>query len=921
MDKKYSVVISILTMITMVITFIPNIANTGIRTVFAESTLYPVQAVNLSVYSTNRNLNVSENTVNTQKLDGSSSQNWQIEYVSSGVYNIINISNGQYLTANGTECITTNKNSQDTQNWNIIGVTTDFDGYFLYYKIINVSTGDALTYYQGSNTVALTTYTDDNAQKWKLNCYGLEGFASNCMVSEGEKAGTIGGLLGQTVHVKSVDEFKSALDSTEPLTVIVDSNLDCSSAGYIRIRDNKTILGSFNANTIQDCMLRTNNEYGKEGDNPSDNIIIKNIDFQAVKNNNKILIQIWSSRNIWIDHCTFNSQLDRNRDEVGKFIWINTPYDSYLDAKDRLRSPDYITISYNTFTNRYWTVAYGTQNDETTRCRTTLMYNLWDNCVRRCPQIGNGIGHIYNNYFIGNDNGNDSGTNQIISGDGSNMLSENCRFQSLVGKEITGNSDPYRDSGSYTSETSTSTPYELVYSPKVLGTWYPSNENYGYSLIDAYNTKGTDTKDFCLKYSGAFKSDSNIKYICDSECSTYIATKYESPFLTDSFESSYGSIITEYTPATLKEGAVYMIKNINSGLYMEVDSAKAENGANVQQWGADTSASHNTWRVLSADDGYYYLYPQISDKVSYLLDVESNKSENGTNIGIWSNTDADAQKFKFYQNSDGSYFILTKSSNDESCLAIESASKSSGANVIQWKVNLNDDSQKWELTQVEDSGCTMDTSKTYMFKNLNSGLYMEVKDGSAIDNANVQQWGANTSAVHNTWTLKEFGNGYYYIISKLADGTTYYLNSTGSADGSNIEILTNNGTSSHLFKFVKNPDGSYYILTRTSKDSSAIEVINADKSSGANVQQWPINGHDCQKWTIETVVEENPTETTTNDITDVPTQPTFTAIDILTLKKYILGITDTISSEFDLNNDATINILDLCIVKKLYILQ
>lgn len=915
MNIKCSIVVSIFTVITMISTFISSMINVNIETVYADSFSYPIQEINLSVYTTNRNLNISENVVNTQKAEGLTSENWRIEYVSSGVYNIINMSNGEYLTANGTDCITASKNSKDTQNWNIIGVTEDFDGYFLYYKIINVSTDTALTYYQGSNTVALTSYTNDNAQKWKLNCYGLEGFASNCMVSEGEKAGTIGGLLGETIYVNSVDEFKTALNSTEPLTIVVNSNLDCSSAGYIRIRDNKTILGSYNANTIQDCMLRTNNEYGTEGDNPSDNIIIKNIDFEAINNSNKILIQIWSSRNIWIDHCTFNSQLDRNKDEVGKFIWINTPYESYLDAKDRLRSPDYITISYNTFANRYWTVAYGTQNDETTRCRTTLMYNIWDNCVRRCPQIGNGIGHIYNNYFIGNDNGNDSGTNQIISGDGSNMLSENCRFQSLTGKEITGGSDPYRDSGSYTSESSTSTPYALVYSPNVIGTWYPSNENYGYSLIDAYNTKGTDTKDFCLKYSGAFKSDSAIKYILDSECSAYITTKYESPFLTDSFDSSYGSSVTEYTPATLNEGAVYMIKNVNSGLYMEVDGAKAEDGTNVQQWGADTPASHNTWRVLSADDGYYYLYPQISDKISYLLDVESNKAENGTNIDIWSNTDTNAQKFKFYQNSDGSYIILTKSSNDENCIAVESASKSSGANLVQCKVNLNDDSQKWELTQVEDTGCTMDTSKTYMFKNLNSNLYMEVENGSASDNANVQQWGANTSATYNTWTLKEFGNGYYYIISKLADGTTYYLNSTGSADGSNIEILTNNNTSSHLFKFVKNPDGSYYILTRTSKDSSAIEVVNADKSSGANVQQWTVNGHDCQKWTIETVTIDNSTETTQATTTDISIEPSFTIMDILTLKKYILGMTNDVSSEFDLNNDDNINITDLVIMK------
>ena len=69
---------------------------------------------------------------------------------------------------------------------------------------------------------------------------------------------------------------------------------------------------------------------------------------------NRILINVWSSRQIWIDHIYFESQLTYDRkgngqDEVGKFIWINTPYMSYMDKKDNGRSPDYVTISYSRF--------------------------------------------------------------------------------------------------------------------------------------------------------------------------------------------------------------------------------------------------------------------------------------------------------------------------------------------------------------------------------------------------------------------------------------------------------------------------------------------------------------------------------------------------------------------------------------------
>lgn len=693
----------------------------------ADVTAYPAQAVHFGAYTTNRNLNNAGSAANTQKAAGANSEDWRIDYVSAGVYQIVSLTDGKYLTANGTACTLTAKAADSSQNWNIESVQKDFEGYDLYYKITSVSTGAALTYYQGNNTIGLTAYTGDGAQKWKLNCSGLEGYAANALANGKEKAGTIGGLLGETVFVSTADDLEKQLNTTEPKTIVITADIDMQNKSHTRIRDNKTIVGSYGNKTIYDSQFRTNDTYGAVDDNPSDNIIFRNLNMIAKNVKNRILINIWSSRQIWVDHCTFISYLPSDhtgngQDEVGKFIWLNTPYESYLDAKDNGRSPDYITISYNTFKNRFWTVAYGTQNSETSRCRTTLMYNWWDECVRRCPQIGNGSGHIYNNYYSGDDSFLPNSCNQIISGEGSNMVSENCRFQAVSGREIIVQPDtsPYRDNGSYTAKSSSETPTKLNYTAKVTSTWNPK-DNYGYTLLDAYNTRGTDTKDFCTKYAGAASSSGELKYITDSSLQTFAATVYTAPFLTDSFDSAYGNPVTDYTPAVLQEGAVYMIQNVNSGLYLEVDGGKAADGTNVQQWGA------------------------------------------------------------------------------------------------------------------------------------------------------------NEPAAHNSWTLKEFGGGYYYILSALADGKTYYLNSAGEADGSNIEIHTNNKSSSHLFKFVKNPDGTYTILTRTSKDRAAVEVANAEKSSGANVQQWTVNGNACQKWNAVAFTTTAATTTTTTTTTTTATAAKTTA--------------------------------------------
>lgn len=72
--------------------------------------------------------------------------------------------------------------------------------------------------------------------------------------------------------------------------------------------------------------------------------------------------------------------------------------------------------------------------------------------MRRCPQIGNGIGHIYNNFYSGTDSGIPDGTSQMIPGEGSTYLSENCRFESFRGVEVAADSRAkYRDEGSYTA--------------------------------------------------------------------------------------------------------------------------------------------------------------------------------------------------------------------------------------------------------------------------------------------------------------------------------------------------------------------------------------------------------------------------------------------------------------------------------------
>ena len=823
---------------------------------------YPLQYFRLSIGDTDNNIVSSGTSLAPSHHTGKANEKWYVNYKSANVFQIANASNNQLITALGNNVSLSKDSNSETQNWKIEGVDKDYDGYFLYYKITNNGDSSKALTYTANSGFSLKSYSGQNYQKYKINLDGLEGFAANCKTNSGEKAGTIGGLLGPVVIVNNKDELIKALDSEGAQTIVLNANVDLKYEKNTRIRDYKTLVGSFKYKTIYDSRFRTNDPLGK--DNPSDNIVLRNLSFEARDDGDRILLSFWSSRQIWIDHISFNNSISYNRngdgyDGVGKFIWINTPYPDRPDSKDLNRSPDYITVSYCKFTNKFWCFAYGTQNTEITRDRTTLLYNWWNQNVRRCPQLGNGICHIYNNYYqaYGQKN-NGPSTTGIIGGDGSEMLSQNNMFngytkvQALMMGGDTKN--PARDDNSYISLDLNGTPEKINFSSKKNSSWYPNKSNYGYRLLDAYNNNNTDTKTFCTKYAGSFDSQDKIKFITDSDFIKWIKTSYASPFIkhvdfTDSSGDSGSSSI-------FKNGDCFKIKNVNSGLYMQVIGGTAENGTKIQQWGTADGTVHDIWKTIDAGNGYYYLVSGVGDGGTYVLDVTGKSTSNGASMEIYQYKGDVNQQFYLSDNGDGSYIIKTKVSGNSSAIEIKDAGLQSGDIIQQWALNGHN-CQNWIFEKVGNGGCSMNTEKIYEFENVNSKLVMDIVDGKVEENSNVQQ-SSSTHSSTQKWILKPFslGGNYYYIHS--LNNTNFVLKSNSGANGGNICIVPFSTTdSSMLFKFSKNPDGSYMIMSRASKENCYVEVANANTKSGANIQQWEATNHSCQNWKLNEVNEDN----------------------------------------------------------------
>ena len=676
---------------------------------------YPKQEFRFGIADTDRNITILKaeegSTLTSSKIQGTLDEKWTLNYISAGVYEIVNSKTGLLVTSENGVAKLLKDTDAANQRWKIESVQKDFDGYSLYYKVVsNADSKVGLTFDVNSNSLKVATYSGDNYQKFKLNLDGLEGYAANANTPNGEKAGTIGGLLGDVVVVTTDTDLVEELKKTEPKTVVVCADIDMQKRSHTRLRDNKTLVGCYGSHTLYDPFFRTNNEYGTEGDEPSDNIIFRNLKMVAKNQPNRILINVWSSRQIWIDHIYFESQLTYDRkgngqDEVGKFIWINTPYMSYMDKKDNGRSPDYVTISYSRFKNRYWTVAYGTQNTELTRDRTTLLYNWWDKNVRRCPQLGNGSAHIYNNYFSAygkSDNG--GATTGIIGSEGSDMVSIANRFNGYTkGQALTmgGGVEPARDEYSYLSEALDATPAPISFTPKTTSSWKPEQTNYGYSLMDAFNTKGSDVKDFCTKYAGDQTNATGMKYITDSDLKNWVTVVHPAPFLKSIQVGS--EPVEEIKPkvaTVIDTSKFFSLKNMNSGFFLATAAtAELKSGTDVVQ-----SENEMGWKWNAEKDGYYTLslVDEYGDATGLALDLEGGSPGNGTNVAVKElakdSAAKTAQLFKFVKNQDDSYTMVMQVSVDQSCVGIGTASKESGASSIEWACD-GTSNQNWALLE------------------------------------------------------------------------------------------------------------------------------------------------------------------------------------------------------------------------------
>ncbi len=201
--------------------------------------------------------------------------------------------------------------------------------------------------------------------------------------------------------------------------------------------------------------------------------------------------------------------------------------------------------------------------------------------------------------------------------------------------------------------------------------------------------------------------------------------------------------------------------------------------------------------------------------------------------------DCPDQIWKFERQSDGSYKIISASNQD--CLDVDGASTSPGANV-QAFVDHGHDAQRWYV--IERNGGVVLKSKI-------SNCVLEVNGGNATDGTNVQMNIENDSDAQifsiykvdsNSFALN-IGNDFTAPIFNL-----YHWLPIENDENNNVVIGHENGTANQVWRFLRQTDGSYKIVSCL--DGKCLDVQGASYEGGANVQVFTDHSHDAQRWYI-----------------------------------------------------------------------
>jgi cytolysin (calcineurin-like family phosphatase) len=132
---------------------------------------------------------------------------------------------------------------------------------------------------------------------------------------------------------------------------------------------------------------------------------------------------------------------------------------------------------------------------------------------------------------------------------------------------------------------------------------------------------------------------------------------------------------------------------------------------------------------------------------------------------------------------------------------------------------------------------------TYTFRTLGGGgKCMDVNGAGSADGTNIQQWTCNGSGAQS-FRVDGLGGSLVRLVNP-GSGKCVDVSGAGRADGTNIQLWTCNGTSAQSFEL--RDAGGGRVEMRNPSSGKCVDVNASGTADGTNIQLWTCNGTGAQ---------------------------------------------------------------------------
>ncbi|WP_152570612.1 RICIN domain-containing protein [Paenibacillus tyrfis] len=150
-----------------------------------------------------------------------------------------------------------------------------------------------------------------------------------------------------------------------------------------------------------------------------------------------------------------------------------------------------------------------------------------------------------------------------------------------------------------------------------------------------------------------------------------------------------------------------------------------------------------------------------------------------------------------------------------------------------------------DYVRVYKAGSTpVEPGAVYKLINVNSGKALDVYAAGTADGTNVQIYTDNNTPAQR-WQVIRNADGSYRLTNPQS-GKSLDVADAGTADGTNVQIWSSNESVAQKWNIVDYGDGSFKLINTGS--GKALDVSSAGTADGTNVQIWSDNNTSAQKW-------------------------------------------------------------------------